>query len=271
MHATVPSRLDSATLSRRLGELVGGERELQVDFLLHLDEYDRRCTYVEEGYDSLWTYCQRALLLREGPAALRIAVMRLLRRFPALEAPLRDGRLCMTTARLLEPIVTEENLADLLVRASGKSKADVERLVASIQPRTMPKEGLRKLPDRSPAQPEARSRWASEVRLPSTTAATCRKTLLCRSHHRLRRPARRLPLRSCGPSTAIPTLSQSRWTSRSWPTSSSSRAFSRTTIRCKPHNLYAAEQTFGREHMDQFRGGGPRSGQSTDSRSSDAP
>jgi 5-methylcytosine-specific restriction endonuclease McrA len=41
------------------------------------------------------------------------------------------------------------------------------------------------------------------------------------------------------------------------------------TLRCPPHNWYAAEQTFGREHMDQFRRGEPRTGETTDSRSSD--
>jgi len=84
MHATSPASLDSAALSRRLSELAGHERDIQVEFLLHLSEYDRRRAYLEEGYESLWAYCQRALLLREGPAALRITAMRALRRFPAL-------------------------------------------------------------------------------------------------------------------------------------------------------------------------------------------
>src|SRR6266496_802433 len=90
MYATHPASLDSAALSRRLSELAGHEREVQVEFLLHLEEYDRRRAFLEEGYDSLWAYCQRALLLREGPASLRINAMRVLRRFPAV-SPF-DGR-----------------------------------------------------------------------------------------------------------------------------------------------------------------------------------
>jgi len=148
---TNPAALDSAALSRRLSELAGHEREIQVEFLRHLDEYDRRRAYLEEGYDSLWAYCQRALLLREGPAALRITAMRALRRFPVLGEMLRDGQLCLTTVRLLEPVLTDENAAGLIARAASKSKSEVERLVVSIQPRPIPKEGVRKLPDRSGA------------------------------------------------------------------------------------------------------------------------
>jgi len=152
---TNPAALDSAALSRRLSELAGHEREVQVEFLRHLDEYDRRRAYLEEGFDSLWAYCQRALLLREGPAALRITAMRALRRFPVLGEMLRDGRLCLTTVRLLEPVLTDENAAELIARAASKSKSEVERLVVSIQPRAIPKEGVRKLPDRSGASSAA--------------------------------------------------------------------------------------------------------------------
>src|SRR6266496_329101 len=152
MHATSPASLDSAALSRRLSELAGHEREVQVEFLLHLEEYDRRRAYLEEGYDSLWAYCQRALLLREGPASLRIAAMRALRRFPIIGEMLRDGRLCLSTVRLLEPLLTEDSAPDLLARAAGKSKGDVERLVVAIQPHAIPKEGVRKLPARPEPQ-----------------------------------------------------------------------------------------------------------------------
>jgi len=122
------------------------------EFLRHLEEYDRRRAYLEEGYDSLWAYCQRALLLREGPASLRIAAMRALRRFPIIGEMLRDGRLCLSTVRLLEPLLTEDSAPDLLARAAGKSKGDVERLVVAIQPRAIPKEGVRKLPARPEPQ-----------------------------------------------------------------------------------------------------------------------
>jgi len=91
------SSLDARSLARRLGELAGDERQAQVEFLLHLDEFDRRRAWLELGYGSLWTYCLEALHLREGAAGRRINAMRVLRRFPGLAGALRDGRLCLST------------------------------------------------------------------------------------------------------------------------------------------------------------------------------
>jgi hypothetical protein len=147
--SAAPSSLSPGALARRLRELAGAERDAQVDFLLHLDEFDRRLAFREAGYDSLWTYCLRALHLREGPAGRRIGAMRVLRRFPALEGPLRDGRLCISTVTLLGPLLTLENLDDLIARAAYRTKAEVEHLVASLQPRAAPRDGLRKLPERA--------------------------------------------------------------------------------------------------------------------------
>ncbi|HUL59085.1 MAG TPA: hypothetical protein VLU43_07420 [Anaeromyxobacteraceae bacterium] len=147
MHALAPSTLDSASLARRLRDLAGDERQVQVDFLLHLDEFDRRQEYLPLGFGSLWDFCLRELYLREGAAGRRIAAMRALRRFPRLESPLRDGRLCLSTAPLLAQVLTEETLDDLVARAAFRTKADVEHLVASIQPRAAPRDGLRMLPE----------------------------------------------------------------------------------------------------------------------------
>ena len=47
------SSLDPRTLARRLGELAGDERKVQVEFLQHLAEFDRRRAYLELGYGSL--------------------------------------------------------------------------------------------------------------------------------------------------------------------------------------------------------------------------
>jgi hypothetical protein len=87
--ALLPSSLDSATLTRRLVELAGDERNVQVDFLVHLDEFDRRRGFLDAGHQSLWEYCLRALHLREGAAGRRIGAMRVLRRFRS--SSLRSG------------------------------------------------------------------------------------------------------------------------------------------------------------------------------------
>jgi hypothetical protein len=144
--------LPSPALARRLGELCGDERNVQVDFLLHLGEFDARRAWAEAGYGSLWVFCQEVLRLREGAAWRRIEAMKLLRRFPALEPALRQGKLCLTTAILLGPVLSEENLPELVERAAFLSKADTERLVVSIRPRVAPRDGVRRVPAFAPGE-----------------------------------------------------------------------------------------------------------------------
>jgi len=138
--------LSAPALARRLGELCADERNVLVDFLLHLDVFDQRRAWAEAGYGSLWTYCLEVLHLREGAAWRRIEAMKLLRRFPSVEPALREGRLCLTTLNLLGSVLDDQNVSELVTRAAFLSKADTERLVVSIRPRVAPKDGIRRVP-----------------------------------------------------------------------------------------------------------------------------
>ena len=80
MDVAALSSLPSDLLARRLAALAGDERAVQADFLLHLDEFDRRRAYLPLGFPSLWAYCLTVLHLREGAAGRRIGAMRVLRR-----------------------------------------------------------------------------------------------------------------------------------------------------------------------------------------------
>ena len=155
MHAN-PSSLDTPALAACLRTSAGEERHRQVDFLLYLDPFDSRGAWREAGHGSLWTYCLRELALREGAAGRRIGAMRVLREFPRLEAPLRDGRLSVTTAVTLRPVLTPENLDEMVARAAHKSDEETRYLVAALQPRPAPREGIRRLPEPAPRPPEVR-------------------------------------------------------------------------------------------------------------------
>jgi 5-methylcytosine-specific restriction endonuclease McrA len=143
VNAPTLSSLDADALARRLRDLVRDERDALVEFLQHLDEFDRRRAWAEAGHDSLWSYCLRVLHLREGPAGRRIGAMRVLRRFPALADALRDGRLCLSTITLVAPLLTASNLDEIVASAAYLTKAEVEHLVATLQPRAAPRDGLR--------------------------------------------------------------------------------------------------------------------------------
>jgi hypothetical protein len=86
------------------------------------------------------------LHLREGSAGRRIGAMRVLRRFPRLAEALGDGRLCLTTLALLGQVLTDENAEEVVARAAFRTRAEVDHLVASLAPRSAPREGIRQLP-----------------------------------------------------------------------------------------------------------------------------
>jgi 5-methylcytosine-specific restriction endonuclease McrA len=152
MHAN-PSSLDTPALAACLQASAGEERDRQVDFLRYLDPFDAREAWREAGYGSLWQFCLRELSLREGAAGRRIGAMRVLRELPGLEAPLRDGRLSLTTAVTLRPVLTRENLEEIVARAAYKTDEETRHLVATLAPRPAPKEGIRKLPGPTPHLP----------------------------------------------------------------------------------------------------------------------
>ena len=220
MRALAPCSLDSTALARRLRDLAGDERQVQVDFLLHLDEFDRRQEYLPLGFGSLWDFCLRELHLREGAAGRRIAAMRALRRFPRLESPLRDGRLCLSTAPLLAQVLTEENLDELVAQAAFRTKAEVEHLVATIQPRTAPRDGLRRLAEanalslaRPPASTDAVTSLLAlgtdEPRPPDGAPATAALTVPSAAAHT---PA--APARAFAPAAELHAVSGDEWSLR---------------------------------------------------------
>ncbi len=132
MEDTSLSALDSRELDRKLRTLLGEERNVQVDFLLHLDRFDRAHGQETFGYAKLWDYCRRELGLLNGAIWRRVHAMDLLRRYPAIEARLRDGRISMTALGMLEKVLTAGNVEELLDSVVGKSTREIEVLVASF-------------------------------------------------------------------------------------------------------------------------------------------
>src|SRR5262245_48334713 len=137
--------LSSATLTARLGELLGEERSLQVEFLQCLAEYEARSIYLEQGYSSLFSYLTEGLHLAGGSAYRRMVGARLLRRFPVLADALRDGRLSLTTLAELKAVLDATNVVELIERVSFQSKEKVQVLVATLRPSSPVRESVRKL------------------------------------------------------------------------------------------------------------------------------
>ncbi|HEY8150944.1 MAG TPA: HNH endonuclease signature motif containing protein [Vicinamibacteria bacterium] len=145
---THPTLLADDALTAELGLLAGREREATAAFIVHLAEFDARRLFEGAGYQSMFSYCRSVLRLSEDAAYNRIKAARAARLFPAIVAMLTDGRLGLTTVRLLAPHLTVENHEALLAAAAGKGKQDVEELLARWFPQPDVSPSVRKLPSR---------------------------------------------------------------------------------------------------------------------------
>ncbi len=119
----------------RLAELLRTEHHARADFLLALADFDRRRGWSALGHASLWAFLHHDLGLSAGAAFQRKEAVALLRRVPAVEAPLRDGRLCLSTVAELAKVLTPGNQADVLPRFFGKSAREAREEVVAIAPR----------------------------------------------------------------------------------------------------------------------------------------
>src|SRR4051794_10549009 len=133
-------------LIARVRRLVRADQTLNARLLVHLGELDARGLYREQAYASMFTYCVEELRMSEAQAYLRIQAARLGRQFPRVLQLLAQGALHLTAIKLLGPHLTADNHLQLLERASGKGKRDIELLVAAIAPKPDVPNRTRKLP-----------------------------------------------------------------------------------------------------------------------------
>jgi hypothetical protein len=140
---------DAMSFSEFLFALVGNERNVQVEFLIALAEFDRQELYLVLGYSTLWEYCAKELHYCKGSTFKRTHSAALIRRFPKLADVLRQGKLCMTTLVELEEVLTEENFDALIAEAAFKTKDEVKQLKAAMKaPAELPRDNVRRAPRR---------------------------------------------------------------------------------------------------------------------------
>ncbi|MFN2547140.1 MAG: HNH endonuclease [Myxococcales bacterium] len=120
--------------------------EVEADLIVHLAEIDERKLYLQSAFPSMFAFCVGELGFSEDAAYSRILVARAARRLPAVIDPLRSRRVHLTGLRLLVPHLTLENSQEAVARAAGKSKREVEELVAHLAPQPPVPPAVRKLP-----------------------------------------------------------------------------------------------------------------------------
>jgi hypothetical protein len=76
--------LSESQLIKRLDALVQKEREITLEVIRHIIEFDRRKLYLGIGHSSLFDYCTLQLGLSESAAMRRIKTARCIREFPEI-------------------------------------------------------------------------------------------------------------------------------------------------------------------------------------------
>ena len=127
------------------------------------------------------------LRFSEAEAFFRIKAARAAKRFPIIFEMLAAGSLTLTTVKLLAPYLTRDNHLKLLGAASGRSKREVEELLARRYPQPDVPTSVRKLPSQSPAPVAALplspgsaspTRVAARVKIPPELPAPLRRALV---------------------------------------------------------------------------------------------
>jgi hypothetical protein len=130
--------LEARQLRDSLRSLLRNEQAAMADFLVALAGFDRRRGWEPLGHASLFAFLHVELQLSRSATFWRLSAARLLQRFPEIIEPLRDGRLCLTTAAELAKVLTEENRAEVLPRFFGLSAREAAEATAALQPRAQP-------------------------------------------------------------------------------------------------------------------------------------
>lgn len=111
-----------------------GDRRRTLDILGILIAVDDRDLAGRKGHPTLFRFCTERLRFSEAMAFWRIRSARAAKEFSLVADMLEDGRLNLTTATILSSFLTKENHEELLTAAAGKTRKEVEALIAAMSP-----------------------------------------------------------------------------------------------------------------------------------------
>jgi hypothetical protein len=138
-------------LLARLTQAVEAEARDLAAVLERLGELERRRLHEKGAFPGLFEFCITTLRYSEGAAARRIAAARLSLEAPEVLELVRERRVHLAGLYLIVPLVKKRPVRELLRMIEGKTKREVERLVASLgEERKAPVDVIRYIPPAAP-------------------------------------------------------------------------------------------------------------------------
>jgi len=117
--------------------LIAVERETTAEIIRYLKEIDTRKLYQELGFSSLFAFCHAGLGYSEGSAYRRIQAARCIDETPEVLEKFESGALTLCAVGELSRVSAEKRVT-LIPLSVGKSKQEVQRLVAAELPASLP-------------------------------------------------------------------------------------------------------------------------------------
>lgn len=136
------TRIAQEIHNRALG-IAARFRRCEFELIEVLGEVDAKKIVYTLGFSSLFRYATSGLGLSEDVAYTYINVARKACAVPALKSELKAGKITVSKARTIAPVITIENAKHWLDLAANNSKRKVEREVAIAAPKTAVKDSLR--------------------------------------------------------------------------------------------------------------------------------
>jgi hypothetical protein len=152
-----PKFLTNAQLVAALELFAQDERERMPWFLALLGEGDRRNSFVDEGYASTFDFCIRRLKLSEGETYRRIQAARAAVRRPELLSSMAHGDLSLSVVSKIAPHVHRKDAPEIISRAQGRSKREVEEILAPFAPEAAKRDRIRTVSVEAPSPGSAKS------------------------------------------------------------------------------------------------------------------
>ena len=146
------SKLSDVALLEQFEHIVASHHRSTAVLLAHLAEVDARWLYSDRSHSSMFGYCTSELCMTRDEAYNRITAARILRDYPELQDYVASGKLHLTAIKRLIPHLTRDNARSLFEAASGKTKEQVELMLAERFPRPDVSTSLRRLPEPSPSR-----------------------------------------------------------------------------------------------------------------------
>ncbi len=104
-------------------------RRVEARLLDVLQQIDRYCVYLDLGFSSLFQYVTQALGLSEATAYNFITVSRKAREVPQIQKEIEEGKLTVCKAKVIAPVVKQENALEWIEKAKSLPKAKLEKEV----------------------------------------------------------------------------------------------------------------------------------------------